>query len=363
MTSGSTTTRSATFMNAGSLTWSTTGANPVRFSYHWLNGTCPGTTSSVYDGVRTVLPANVAPAGVVSGLTVSITAPPTSGSYCLVYDLVREGMTWFSWQGASTTSSTVTISTPAYAVNWGSNTLPASITAGAATSVPVSFTNVGSLTWAAGGANPVRFSYHWLNGACPGTTSAVFNGIRTVLPGDVVAGGGFVSGLSASITAPGSAGTYCLVYDLVREGMTWFSWQGASTQSGTVTVTAPTYAVTWGSHNTPASMTASAVVGVAMSFTNAGSLTWSAGGANPVRLSYHWLNGSCPGTTTALFDGSRTALAGDVAGGGSVSGLAASVTAPATPGTYCLVYDLVREGMTWFSWQGAATLAVPVTVN
>jgi hypothetical protein len=46
-----------------------------------------------------------------------------------------------------------------------------------------------------------------------------------------------------------------------------------------------------------------------------------------------------------------------------VSGLAATVRAPSTPGTYCLQYDLLHDGVTWFSWQGAAMLGVTVTIT
>jgi hypothetical protein len=46
-----------------------------------------------------------------------------------------------------------------------------------------------------------------------------------------------------------------------------------------------------------------------------------------------------------------------------VSGLAASVRAPATAGTYCLQFDVLHDGVTWFSWQGAALRQVNVTIT
>jgi hypothetical protein len=359
---GSTTSSSVSFTNAGTLTWASGGANPVRFSYHWASGSCPGSGYHLYDGLRTALPGNVAQGGVVSALNVSVLAPASPGTYCLQFDLVREGVTWFSWQSVAMEQQTITVTTPQYAVSWGSNTLPSTLEANSETQHLVSFTNAGTLTWQNGGASPVRFAYHWVNGACPGTTFAIYNGERTALGGNVSAGGS-VNNLSARVETPSSPGTYCLQYDLVREGVTWFSWQGASVQQQTVTVTLPTYDVEWGAHDTPATMDASSSNGVTISFTNSGSLTWAAGGGNPVRLSYHWRNGACPGTTMAVFDGVRTALGGNVASGGSVSDLSATVIAPASPGTYCLQYDLVREGVTWFSWQGAPTVAVTVTVS
>ncbi|MDE3097716.1 MAG: hypothetical protein KGK07_17150, partial [Chloroflexota bacterium] len=331
------------------------------FAYHWTNGACPGTTTAAWDGVRTALPAPVAAGGSVSGLTVSIVVPPTAGTYCLVYDLVREGITWFSWQAGATQSGTVTV-VPVYAVTWGANKFPTTAAPGATLTASVSLTDSGSLAWTNSGANPVNFAYHWTNGACPGTTTAVWDGDRTALP-SAVAPGGSVSGLTVSIVAPPAAGTYCLVYDLVREGVTWFSSQGAATQSATVTVATPVYGVTWGANTLPSATAAGATVTATVSLTNSGTLAWANSGTNPVNFAYHWTNGACPGTTTAAWDGVRTALPAPVAARGSVSGLTVSIVVPPTAGTYCLVYDLVREGVTWFSWQGAATQSATVTVS
>jgi hypothetical protein len=173
-----------------------------------------------------------------------------------------------------------------------------------------------------------------------------------------------VSNLTVQLVAPSSPGTFCLVYDMVKEGVTWFSTQGASTLTRTVTVQpgAP-YAVAWNGHATPSNIGAGDAVNATVSFRNIGSLTWSAGGSNPVRLSYHWRSGSCPGASNVIWDGRRAVLPGNVASGGSVNNLTIQLIAPSSPGTYCLVYDLVREGVTWFSTQGAATLRVTVTVT
>ena len=53
--------------------------------------------------------------------------------------------------------------------------------AGAAIPATVTFTNTGSLTWST--ANNVVLGYPWLNGACPGTTTAHVEGTRPTLPG------------------------------------------------------------------------------------------------------------------------------------------------------------------------------------
>jgi hypothetical protein len=234
--------------------------------------------------------------------------------------------------------------------------------AGSTQNVNLSFGNSGSLTWESNGANEVNISYHWRTGACPGNGTAVWDGIRTSLPGNV-ASGGAVSNRPTQVRAPASAGTYCLQFDLVREGVTWFSTQNAATRTKTVTITGGSTSVTWLGDNAPSSMDANDTVSVNLSFRNDGSVSWPSGGANPVRVSYHWRSGACPGTTTTVWDGIRTNLTGNVAAGANVTNLASSVKAPSSPGTYCLVFDLVQEGVTWFSTQGGSVRTKTVTVD
>jgi hypothetical protein len=251
-----------------------------------------------------------------------------------------------------------------YGVTWTADNTPSSMNPGATSNVTLSFTNTGSSVWNASGTNPVRLSYHWRDGACPGTSTALWDGARTALAGDVNAGSS-VSNLVAQVKAPSSAGTYCLQFDLVKEGVSWFSWQGANVLNKTVSISASasSYGVSWTADNTPSSMNADATSSVTLSFTNTGSSVWNASGTNPVRISYHWRDGACPGTSTTVWDGLRTALAGDVNAGSSVSNLVAQVKAPSSAGTYCLQFDLVKEGVTWFSWQGANVLNRIVNVT
>jgi hypothetical protein len=233
---------------------------------------------------------------------------------------------------------------------------------GSNNSVAISFTNSGTLAWPATGANAVRLGYHWRNGSCPGSSIAVWDSGHASLPADVPPGGS-VNSLAVNLVAPTTGGTYCLQYDLIREGITWFSWQGAAMLQKAVSVTSPAYVVQWGAHTTPSTMATGTNNPVTVTFTNQGSLTWSASGTNPVMLAYHWRNGSCPGSSIAVWNGQQAALSSDVPTGGTVTGLATNVLAPATAGTYCLQYDLLQTGITWFSWQGASTLNVTVSVT
>lgn len=110
-------------------------------------------------------------------------------------------------------------------------------------------------------------------------------------------------------------------------------------------------------------MTASSQNPVTVTFTNNGSMTWLAAGANRVILSYHWRRGACPGTSSAVWSGQQGALAIDVATGETATDVPLSVKAPSSAGTYCLQYDLLENGVTWFSWMGSPMLNTTVTVQ
>lgn len=89
---------------------------------------------------------------------------------------------------------------------------------------------------------------------------------------------------------------------------------------------------------------------------NTGRKTWSR--AEAFHLSYHWWDRE----RQVLADGERTLLPRDLAPGESAV-LPAYVRAPAQPGEYLLVWDMVHEHTTWFSGQGVAPRTVPVVVG
>jgi hypothetical protein len=76
--------------------------------------------------------------------------------------------------------------------------------------------------------------------------------------------------------------------------------------------------------------------------TNKGRRTWR--DADAVHLSYHWYEVE----RKTLQDGGRTRLRADVPPGATVA-LTAEVRAPALPGRYLLLWDMVHEHTTWFS--------------
>ncbi len=89
--------------------------------------------------------------------------------------------------------------------------------------------------------------------------------------------------------------------------------------------------------------------------------TWSAAGAQAVKLSYHLYDSA--GKVVA-WDGLRSSLPDDLpVGGGDV--IPMTLAAPALTGTYTVTPDLVRDGLGWFSSHGEApgSFALRVTTD
>ncbi len=330
-----------TLTNTGSLTWGANGA--FRLAYHWYQGS----TLVTWEGVRTTLPSTVPPGGSIT-LQAAVNAPTSAGAYTLKWDMIQQAVTWFSAQGVTPMAIPVTVTTgvPAYGATYQASTF--GTTAGASLTVPVTLTNTGSLTWDAN--SPFRLSYHWYQGS----TLVTWDGVRTTLPTAVPPGGSIT--LQAAVNAPTKAGSYTLKWDLVREFVTWFSPQGVAMKAVAVTVGpgAPPYGVTY--QASAFSLKAGATVTVPVTLTNTGSLTWD--GNSLFRLGYHWYQGP----TLVTWEGVRTTLPSTVPPGGSIT-VQAVVTAPDTPGTYSLRWDLLRQTVAWFSQQGVATGNVTITVT
>jgi hypothetical protein len=94
------------------------------------------------------------------------------------------------------------------------------------TTVPVTITNNGSLTWQPGTFN---LSYHLY---VPSGNVYVWDGLRTPLPAAVPTGASVT--VSAIVKVPTVVGAYTVGFDLVQEGVAWFSTRNASTGSSTL---------------------------------------------------------------------------------------------------------------------------------
>jgi hypothetical protein len=238
----------------------------------------------------------------------------------------------------------------AYAVG----TVP--FTAGQTATVPVTITNTGKGVFPTTSSYPVNLGFHWYTSA---GQPAVWDGTRTKLPADLQPGQSVT--VNASVAAPSQGGLYGLRFDLVQEGVGWFSTKGVPPTNLSVNVQGPVVPA-YGASYEPG-VTTLAMSGdrstVPITVKNTSNFTWTAAGANPVTLSYHW---STPSGATVIWDGLRTKLAADVAPGQTVQ-LQAALTFPSAPGSYTLRWDLVHEGLSWFSGKGVPTFNQAVAVQ
>src|SRR5439155_18506346 len=86
---------------------------------------------------------------------------------------------------------------------------------------------------------------------------------------------------------------------------------------------------------------------------------WPAGGPNPVDLSYHILTSS---GQVVVWDGKRGTLGSDVAVGQSAV-VQVPVQLPSATGDYQISWDLVQEGVAWFSQLGIGRLTEAISVQ
>jgi len=206
--------------NTGTTTWEKTGDNPYYLSYHWLDFNTK--KAVVFEGKRTYLPIErVEPGGEVE-VEMKILAPPESGNYILQIDMVREGITWFSYQGIPTLEKFVSVNV-VYSATYNDNgTTPKQVKPGQTFTTKVTVKNNGFMTWQKDVDNKVRLGAHWLN---RDTREIVEFGLyRANISGDIERGQ--TDEIEITITAPKKPGRYILAYDLVHEKVTWFSHKG-----------------------------------------------------------------------------------------------------------------------------------------
>jgi stage II sporulation protein D len=224
---------------------------------------------------------------------------------------------------------------------------------GETVTIPVALRNLDTVAWAASGEQAVKLSYHLYDAA--GRVVA-WDGLRSKLPSDLPAGGGDV--VPMTVTVPALTGTYTVKPDLVRDGVGWFSSQGAGTGSFPLRVTADLDAG-YAPSNVPAVIAPGGEVPVVVRVTNTGLQSWPAGGNAPVRLGYHWLDGD---GKAVVWDGARIPLARDVVPGREIT-FNVNVRAPEHDGDHVLVWDMVQDGgIGWFSAHAVPAKTETVSV-
>ena len=125
-------------------------------------------------------------------------------------------------------------------------------------------------------------------------------------------------------------------------------------------LTAPKYGVSFLAVQHPTQVHQGDPLTASLRIKNEGTLTWSPGGEHPVRLGSHWINER--GELVMPPQDVRIPLPYEVAPQETVT-IQAKAYAPEDPGHYTLQWDLVHEGIGWFSQQGAHTYNAKVKVT
>ncbi len=171
-----------------------------------------------WDGPRTGLPHPV-PAGAEVDLQARLEPPSVIGTYLVQWDVVQEGVAWLSERAATPPprfAVEVVPRRPADAFSVLESSLQGRLWAGRRTIVHLRLRNDGSRTWdPTAGFN---VSYHWQtdDGA-----DLIFEGERTPLPHRVAPGD--TVDIGVRLPVPEVPGRYRLEWDMVEEGVTWFS--------------------------------------------------------------------------------------------------------------------------------------------
>src|SRR4029079_9610693 len=120
-------------------------------------------------------------------------------------------------------------------------------------------------------------------------TLVAWDGLRSALPEDVAPGS--EATVAMVLTAPLVTGSCTVKPDLIREGEAWFSSGDAAPGAFTLRVTTDLDAG-YGPTTAPATIVPGGDVSIAGQLANPGLRAWPAGAPTPVRLGYHWLDGT-----------------------------------------------------------------------
>ncbi len=241
----------------------------------------------------------------------------------------------------------LTVVLPASAAAQGmevvSHDLPARLEAGSSLVVAVEIRNRGTEPWdpAAG----FKVSYHWMR---RDGEVVVWDGLRTelsvsVAPDEVVR-------LESRVEVPAVQGTLGIQWDVVQEGVSWLSEIDPDPPGPIFAEIQRSHAFSVVYGGGPRWMRANEVTERRMVLRNEGSASWAADGS--FALSYHWLD---RGGALMVWDGLRTTVPRVVPPGMKVE-VRARIQAPSDGGRYALQWDMVHEGVTWFSSHGDQTV-------
>ncbi|MGD8439729.1 MAG: hypothetical protein PVG53_04290, partial [Holophagae bacterium] len=215
--------------NCGSVPW--TADDGFALAYHWL--TADGRVVN-WDGARTTFDRPLEPAE-ERVVTAAVRTPDRGGEYLFQWDVVQEGVRWLSEVDPTPVAAIPVTVRTSHAFSFVEVETPRLMVAGAERSARVVVRNDGPGTWPADGS--VAVAFHWWSKAgdlevWDGRRSPV---TRAVAPGAVIE-------LEATVRAPATAGLHRLQWDMVDEGVAWFSERDASVEPKVAVVVLPAVA-------------------------------------------------------------------------------------------------------------------------
>src|SRR2546430_2073794 len=302
----------------------------TRVSYKVLHGAATGIAQRAAATIAT----DIQPGGIAS-VNVPFTVPAI-GNYIVRWDLQSNGTWWNPSYGTPVREQYFRGAD--WSVDWVSDNVPISWTAGQTRMISVTVANDGGRIWNAAAPGPVQLGYKGVSNA----TGNTFPGANRVsLPSDVQPGQ--TISLQIPVTAPVYPTNYTMSLDLYKQNEFAFADKGIA-DNDTNTGVSVDFKAAYTFNSVP-QFTAGQTTTVPVTVRNIGNGTFPTTNAYPVNLAYHWTTSS---GANVLWDGARTALGGGLLSRQSITA-DAPATAPTAGGSYRLQLDLVQEGVSWFS--------------
>ncbi|MDB5183168.1 MAG: Curculin protein [Candidatus Saccharibacteria bacterium] len=330
--------------NVGRLPWYNHGNNPVRLGT-WEN---PDHSSALLNGGNrfATLTESVVQPNSIGTFTFTVT-PSTIGTYIESMNLVVENSQWMSWPGFR---PTINVTSP---YNWQIQDViyengTGVMDPGTRQLITVKAKNTGNTTWVKNSTTPVRLGT-WLPDRKSAVSSSWLSQVRAADMNEQSVAPGQTAGFQFYINMP-SSGNFYERLNLVAEGQTWlndpgltlylrgrsYQWQPVWSSLSTGTVDIP--------RNTNFTYT--------LKVKNVGEASWTrTSGKPPVRLGTSGpLNrGSSLYTPSWINDTRPSGLIEDTVAPGDEGTFTFNGRTPSTPGQRIERFNLVAEGVAWFS--------------
>ncbi|MFU0783826.1 MAG: hypothetical protein ACFWT2_12190 [Thermoanaerobacterium thermosaccharolyticum] len=243
---------------------------------------------------------------------------------------------------------------PVNGIGYGNVTLPTTAAPNSSFNVTVPITNLTNATWYMNDNSypgATYLSYHWYDA----NGNKVMDGDISRLSNDLPPNGS--CNIPMTIKTPSTSGKYRLVIDGEQQDTAWFGTENGvnwNTIEAWITI-GGTYGIQYNSINVPKYMEKGKTYNISVTVKNTGSIPWMSG---TFGMAYHWYSNN----TCVLFDGARDYVKTIVQPGQSYT-FNVPVTALSNAGSYTLQFDMVQEGVTWFSQKNCpvvnATVQIP----